>query len=60
MLNEYKEKWQKISELAKILTGENTCGDCLSCEFHTICYEEEKATYLVNLGYEKVEKEQTE
>lgn len=46
------EQEQK-NELAKTLTGYEDCGDCLKCQFHGCCYEEEMAERLWLQGWRK-------
>jgi hypothetical protein len=44
---------KQISEIAKILTEYEDCGDCKNCYFHDSCEEERQATNLYNAGYRK-------
>lgn len=44
---------KEISELAKFLTNEESCGDCCACVFGGVCYERLTAERLCNEGWRK-------
>lgn len=44
---------KEISELAKFLTNEESCGDCCACVFGGVCYERLTAERLYNEGWRK-------
>ena len=48
-------KEKQISEIAKILTEYEDCGECEKCNFLNVCGEKRLATNLYNAGYRKQE-----
>ena len=44
---------KQISEIAKILTEYEDCGDCKNCNYHDVCGEKRQAINLYNAGYRK-------
>jgi hypothetical protein len=49
-LREQIERAQK-TELVRVLTGYEDCGDCINCRFHGCCHEEEIAEELWLRGW---------